>query len=387
MMHKKFTAKSIQAAISKVKNAMGSEAMIISTRRIQQNLRNPYPQDLFEVTAAAHQSMANARAHITLEKKEGKAARDAHRRLPPLAMGDDPDAGDPQSVQHLKSELVAIKDMLFLLGQNRPMPDVLQIRPECLNWYVKIVKSGFPEKKAQLIIQNALGSHQAGEASGAETLSQKIAKALIGGINVMDPFTNDNGEKRIAAFVGPTGVGKTTTIAKLAAVLGLSQQKKVGLISVDGFRIGAVEQLKTYAAIMGFPCLPAFNREDLLLAINKLRNNDILLIDTAGHSHLDNNRMQALEEILSHDLKMSTHLVLSAGMNHLDMREVAQRFTAFKPETYVFTKLDETKYCGSIISHAQDMGTPISFMTNGQRVPEDILPATRRNILEYLLNN
>jgi flagellar biosynthesis protein FlhF len=386
MMEKKFTAKSIQAAISKVKADLGPDAMIISTRRILGNLRNPYGQDQFEVTAASHQASQVHQTQTIPQNENNTAAQKLDQGLTSYSFTNDAPSDDNQTMLHLRSELVAIKDMLCLMGESSGMPDIVQMHPECLNWYVKIIRSGFPEKKARQVIQEAVGCDEGDEIPRAEVLSQKVAKALTAGIRVLDPYSRINGEKIIAAYVGPTGVGKTTTIAKLAAILSLSQQKKVGLISIDGFRVGAVEQLKTYAAIMGLPCIPAFNREDLLMAINKLRNKEVILIDTAGHSHLDHRRMQALEELLTEDLQIFKHLVLSAGMNHLDIHEVTKCFAVFKPQTYVLTKLDETKHCGRILSQTQDMRLPLSFMTNGQRVPEDILPATKRHILQYILN-
>ena len=388
-MQKKFNARSIQEALKKIKADLGPDAMIISTRRIQRNIHNPYGQDRFEVTAAAHQKAPDTASQAA----EGvKVPPDGHAEYQslPACLHSSACAAENHAHDDLRSELVAIKDMLFLVGQGQGqgVPDVVRMRPECLNWYVKLVKSGFPPQKAASVIQLALTKYRdQGRGVNAKALTQAIARALADAIPVMDPFKKPVAAQTLAAYVGPTGVGKTTTIAKLAAILSLKQQKKVGLISVDGFRIGAVEQLKTYAAIMGLPCIPAFNYEDLVLAVKKLRHTEIILIDTAGHGHLDRSRMQLLEEVLGGDLKITKHLVLSAGMNHMDTQEVIKCFTVFEPESYVVTKLDETRHCGHMFSQAQDRGMPISFVTNGQRVPEDILPATPKNILQYIINH
>jgi flagellar biosynthesis protein FlhF len=205
-------------------------------------------------------------------------------------------------------------------------------------------------------------------------------------IRTCAPFAAEAGTPQFAAFVGPTGVGKTTTIAKLAAELSLKAKKRVGLISVDSFRIGAVEQLRTYAAIMGLPCLPAFSHQDLRLAVEKMERQDVVLIDTAGHSHLDGKRMQQLQALLGVPGPITSHLVLSAAANRLDLQEAAARFAVFKPCSYVFTKLDETRQRGAIIDQAETLRLPISYITTGQRVPEDIHPATRQTILRHIFD-
>jgi flagellar biosynthesis protein FlhF len=136
---------------------------------------------------------------------------------------------------------------------------------------------------------------------------------------------------------------------------------------------------------MGLPCLSAFTREDLKKAINTLKNKDVILIDTAGQSHLDKDRMKELGSLLKGSLAISSHLVLSATTEQRDMKEAAKSFAALKPETYVFTKLDETRRRGGIIDQVSDSQLPISYVTNGQRVPEDITPADKRSILRVVL--
>ena len=177
----------------------------------------------------------------------------------------------------------------------------------------------------------------------------------------------------------------TTTIAKLAAILSLKQGKAVGIVSVDSYRISAVEQLRTYASIMGLPCMSAFSREDLIKAIKTLPNKDIILIDTAGQSHLDKDRMKELGRLMMGSLAITNHLVLSATTEQRDMKEATDSFAALKPESYVFTKLDETRRRGGIIDQVLDSQIPISYITNGQRVPGDIIPADKRTILRFVL--
>jgi flagellar biosynthesis protein FlhF len=204
-------------------------------------------------------------------------------------------------------------------------------------------------------------------------------------VSVTDPFAGKENGRCAVAFVGPTGVGKTTTIAKLSAELSLKQKKKVGIISVDSYRIGAVDQLKTYAAIMGLPFLSAFSKEDLGRAMKKMAGRDVILIDTAGQSHRDVKRLKELGALLGDSLSIDTHLVLSAATKSEDMKAAADSFSILKPSSYVFTKVDETGTRGGLLDQLMDRKLPVSFITNGQRVPEDIFTASPRRLLKLVL--
>ena len=184
---------------------------------------------------------------------------------------------------------------------------------------------------------------------------------------------------------GPPVSAKPLPSQSLSAELSLKQKRKVGIISVDSYRIGAVDQLKTYASIMGLPCLSAFTREDLAQALQKMEGRDVILIDTAGQSHRDMKRLKELGELLGKDLSIETHLVLSAAVKPEDMKEAATNFSILKPSSYVFSKVDETRTRGGIIDQLLDLKLPVSYITNGQRVPEDIIPATQRRVLRLIL--
>ena len=189
----------------------------------------------------------------------------------------------------------------------------------------------------------------------------------------------------MAAFVGPTGVGKTTTIAKLAAELTFKRKKRVGLISIDNYRVGAFEQLKAYASIMGIGCIPAFSTEDFSMAIDKMCSMDIILIDTAGHSHSDKIKMDELAGVVNGSFNVSVHLVLSMATGAVDMKEAASAFAVLNPVTYVFTKIDETRMCGKIFDQINELKMPVSLITNGQRVPEDLIIPDRKKLLSIIL--
>jgi flagellar biosynthesis protein FlhF len=227
-------------------------------------------------------------------------------------------------------------------------------------------------------------------------MTRHVLKHILSTIRVNDPFglpDEDAGgalgqnpqRQQLAAFIGPTGAGKTTTIAKLAADLGLKQKRAVGLISIDSYRVGALEQLKVYSSIMGLPCLPAFSEQDLAIAVRKMRHKDVVLIDTAGHGHLDEKRMSELARLMGGEMDISSHLVLSVTTSREDMKDAAKHFNLLKPRTYIFTKIDETRRRGVMLDQIKSLELPISFVTNGQRVPEDIIKASPKKILDLIL--
>ncbi len=378
MQVKQYKAKSIQEALSRVKSELGADAMILSTRRLPRNTRDPYAQPLFEVTASAgdtaHESTPAAKRPDVVKDYR---APDAQR----------PDDSTPAGQWNVvKDEIFHIKDMLFVLNQTRAAMDLSQVQPATLNLYARLLKAGISEKRAHALMSQGNAFTPMGP-TDAEQVAKNVIGNILDAIEVLDPFAGADGQRRLAAFIGPTGVGKTTTVAKLAADLSLKQKKRVGIIAIDSYRVGAVEQLKTYAAIMGLPCLPAFSHSELQMAVNKMKGMDVLLIDTAGQSHLDQKRMQELARIIGNDPIVSTHLVLSTPTRTSDMHEAAANFAVLDPQSYIFTKVDETSRCGAIIDQVFEHKLPISYVTNGQSVPEDILPARKQRLLRMILGS
>jgi len=286
--------------------------------------------------------------------------------------------------------LLSIKEMLVSLDHSQRLPDIFHVFPEALTLYTRLVQTGISEIRAGEFIKKASLATDGRMPSGKE-IRKRVYREIAASIKVFHPFALKSsspvpGGQKFFSFIGPTGVGKTTTIAKLAAGLVLRQKKKVGLISIDSYRIGAVEQLRTYAAIIGIPCLAAFTREDVQNAVRQMKAMDTVLIDTAGHSHLNQKRMMELKQFLKWDHPVSHHLLLSAATRQEDLKEAAGHFSGLKPQTVILTKIDETRQRGGILDLILDSGLPISFVTNGQKVPDDIFAATKKSVFNLILN-
>jgi len=350
MQVKKYRAKTIREATARIKDILGPEAMIISTKKLSGNSGN----NLFEVAAVPAGDDISDRASIPF--------------------------GD------VKSELMSIKEMIYLLNHSGGIIERLMMNTPLLNFYVKLIRSGVSDYYARGFFERAgaLGEHNTDH---MDNIKEKIIKEIMQVTDIINIFKLKDKKRIIAAFVGTTGVGKTTTIAKLSAQLMLKANKKVGLISIDNYRIGALEQLKTYANILGIPCFPAFNKKDLLFALRRMEGRDVVLIDTAGQSQYDRARIEELKRMMTDDLEISSHLLLSVSTTESEMNRTAINFGPLRYRSYIFTKIDEAERCGSIINQMMKLGLPISYITNGQNVPEDIERVSKRKILNLLFNS
>jgi flagellar biosynthesis protein FlhF len=199
------------------------------------------------------------------------------------------------------------------------------------------------------------------------------------------PIELTPGKLKAVALIGSTGVGKTTTIAKLAAHFALMQGKRVGLLTVDTYRIAAVEQLKTYSQIIGLPLSVAYNHAEVPPIIEEYADYDLLLIDTAGRSQKHIMQVGELKSLLE-AVNCETHLVLSAQIKEQDMMEAARRFSAARVDRLIFTKLDETSSYGTLLNVADRTGIPLSYLTTGQKVPEDLEIAEGSKLASLILD-
>jgi flagellar biosynthesis protein FlhF len=190
---------------------------------------------------------------------------------------------------------------------------------------------------------------------------------------------------RIITFLGPTGVGKTTTIAKIAAELVINQKKSITLATTDTFKIAAVEQLQTYANILKIPLEVCPNAESFAALRDHLGPEDVVLVDTAGFGPRDERKLYELQGVLD-SARTEKHLCLSSTTRDQDLMQVIQRFKIFEPDYLVFTKLDETSLYGNIYNLAAKTHLPLSYFTMGQRVPEDMEVATKERVADLILN-
>lgn len=217
-----------------------------------------------------------------------------------------------------------------------------------------------------------------------DRLRELLKKSIADGISCSGPFKLRKNAARILALVGPTGVGKTTTIAKLAA-LAYKQGVTVALITIDTFRIGAVAQLQTYSGIMDMPMEIASTPAELAEAIDLHADKQLIFIDTAGRNPRDRNKIQEMKAFLDVDPSIETHLCLSATTRDRELIQAVSRFGALPVSRIIFTKLDESMSFGCIVNTHLRTKLPLSYFTTGQRVPEDIETVTSQRVADLVV--
>lgn len=190
--------------------------------------------------------------------------------------------------------------------------------------------------------------------------------------------------KQCINIVGPTGVGKTTTIAKIAAQAVLEQKKKVAFITLDTYRIAAIEQLRTYAELLKIPVEVVYETNDLKQALERFKDFDLILIDTAGRNYRDEMFVSELKHQFI-GVDMETLLVLPISMKEKDLRTIVDNFLVFGIDFFLFTKADETRSYGAMFNLITTYKLGTAYITNGQEVPDDLIIATPEKITSYLL--
>lgn len=255
----------------------------------------------------------------------------------------------------------------------------------------------FPEIHARLVdegVSSALAHELLDELPDFSAWSEEAQEPLaISGLRDLiarrvcsaGPIDLTPGQLKAVALIGPTGVGKTTTIAKLAAHFALVEKKKVALLTMDTYRIAAVEQLKIYSQILDIPVGVAYSQAEVAPVLAQYADYDLLLIDTAGRSQKNIMQVGELKSLLE-AVGCETHLVLSSQTKEQDMLESIQRFAAARVDRLIFSKLDETDSYGTLLNVAYRTGLPLSYLTTGQKVPEDLELADGGKLAGLLLS-
>lgn len=210
-------------------------------------------------------------------------------------------------------------------------------------------------------------------------LSEAIAK-------VENPEARTAGGPVILALVGPTGVGKTTTVAKMASEALLRRNLKVGLINLDSYKVAAFDQLGTYAKILNVPFRSCANSDELRAAIQDFQSLDLVIVDTTGRSQRDPEQLREMQNMLTQVPQLRTQLVLSVTTRDAELYDMANRFAMFRPQGIIVSKLDEATIYGSIYNVSQKVKLPLLYFTTGQRVPEDIEEASPERVAALILD-
>jgi flagellar biosynthesis protein FlhF len=359
---KKFIARNNGEAIRMVKREMGPDAVILSTRTVNRTSGGGDSLERLEVTAAVDYDPEELRANtdpMDLIRGEGRLER-------------------------LESELKEIRGFLCAGAAASLLNPEVYFNPPLMERFTHFKDFGLNPD----VIRELMGEKDPviadTETSGRRGLRECLVR-LLRRVHV-DEETDPSKGKRICSFIGPTGVGKTTTLAKLAAFHAVELKRKIALVTVDTFRIAAVAQLETYARIMSIPLEVATCREELRAAIAKHEDCDRILIDTAGRSPNNEKEIGEMREIFEIGERIHHYLVLSATTQFPSLLNAERRFGILPFESYIFTKLDEVDDASSMVNFLITRSKPVSYFTTGQQVPEDVEPASKRKVAEMILS-
>jgi len=385
---KTYRAKTMQQALNLVRQELGPEATVLHTRELNAGLVARF------LRGRQYEIAASTEVRVPERLPQATTQAVTYERSPSFESFESPTPELPteqnyasryqDDLKHQAQDLGDLSSLAAKLQQRaaqtpqRPLPEVM------FQAYTDMIELDVEEDVAQELIER-LQSELAVELHDPFAVRAELARMIAEEIVVSGPIDTTSGQGRVVALVGPTGVGKTTTIAKLAANFRLRENKRVGLISVDTYRIAAVEQLRTYADIIDLPMEVVSTSREMREAVTRMSDLDLVLIDTAGRSPRDEVRIQELRSMLDEAEPDEVHLVLSAVGGVRSLCSTAERFATSGTTSMIVTKLDEATGLGNLLSVARNCSLPISYLTDGQNVPDDIKVAKSNQLAELIL--
>lgn len=355
MKIKKYIGSTAHEAMMKLKNELGPDAVILNTKSIRKKgLMGFFKKPLVEITVGyEEEDLLQNKLNLKYETKLNSISKELNELKNTI----------------LENSLAKSKD------HNLPLP--------LHTYYQRMVKNGVDLSLANRLLKEIREQIRI-EGKDADTIKNIVKFTLAEKIGKPQPITVGNNKKNIF-FVGPTGVGKTTTLAKVAANLVLENNFDIGLITADTYRVGAIEQLKIYSEILQLPLEIAYNSEDMEKAFDKFSEKDIVLIDTAGRSHNDLNQMEELKGIIDSVTMKEIYLLINANIDYRGLNDIIDKYNFLEDYKLIITKTDELSYYGNLLNIKHITNKEFSYFTTGQNVPDDIQIVNIDNIVDRLI--
>lgn len=398
--------------LTQVKTSMGTDAIILHTRTYQsKHWMGLRKKEIVEITAGKGMNIGR-RARPGQPELRDKQAPAGNIAGSPAGIYDRrgaaarAPAAQPQSQQAgarslletpaatgaaivgLTNEVTTLKQMLkdfMAVNRQQHKPNVPE---ELAEHYDLLTRNLVSPELAEQIIRKVQRQVRAELYSQPQVMREKLTDLIESMIPVAGPIARTRTDRpHVVALVGPTGVGKTTTLAKLAANLKLRERKKVGLITLDTYRIAAVDQLRRYAEIIGAPLRVVGSTDELREAIAAMSDMEFILIDTAGRSPNDQLKLNELKNVLDVASPDEVHLVLSTTASEACIGLAAGQFNEVRVDRVIFTKLDEAAHLGVLLNVVQKVNKNVSYVTTGQDVPNDIEVGQARRIAQFVLGD
>lgn len=373
---RKYRAGSMQEALQMVRADLGPSAVVLESQEVGRSLLNWFRPRQIEVTATAEMRVPS-RFESPPATNVSTGESDLDLAVYPTTLAE---SGSLSPVQ-LQQQLNSLKQMVEGLTRHGAA-ETTEIPETCFRLFTELIDAELSESLAKELIDRVCeGGHHDDET----LLKARICRLVEQEIPIAGPIDLCDGQCRRVALIGPTGVGKTTTIAKLAANFHLRDRRRVGLITVDTYRIAAVEQLRTYADIIDLPMEVVSTPREMRQAVDRFADLDLVLVDTAGRSPRDEVKIQELKTMLVEAQADEAHLVLSSVASATSLQRTAERFIEAGATSLLLTKLDEATGFGSLLPLLRHCQLPLSYLTNGQNVPDDIAAADRQKLAKLII--
>lgn len=385
-----FQADTMAEALAKVKRALGRDAVILHTRTLKRGaVLGLGGRTVVEITATNDANVLPPRATRGIMGRTAVAqGRDRRAEGTALHVSTSPSPCVP--LQHpdpgLRNEIAQIRSLVDEVLRETRSAKAPAVPEALMNDYLALIEAEVAGELARELIER-LGQELPSAASAdSRVVREKLCEYIASMIPAGGPIAMAReGRPRVVAMVGPTGVGKTTTIAKLAAHFKLRENRRVGLITIDTYRIAAVDQLRTYAQIIDVPLEVVMTPGELAGALERLAACDVILIDTAGRGQNDTPRLDELKRFLEVAQPDETHLVLACSQTQAALLQIVERFSRVGIDRVLFTKLDEAVGFGVMLNVLRQVEKKLSYVTTGQDVPDDLEVGHGRRLAELIL--
>lgn len=369
---KKYTAPSIAEAMNLVRQELGEDAVIINSKVVvTKKLFGLIKHKKFEVLAGVDQIETKQPTHQLPDLEPFHAAPQAPIEQVKVHT-------DAQLTNELKSELADLKSMMKQMQKQTIQSELPE---EFLPFMDFLKRQELSEELITAISDELLVRYKQNQEITKQDMKE-IAKIVLRKELADLPMGGLSYEKKYINVLGPTGVGKTTTIAKMAARAVLEKKKKIGFITTDTYRIAAIEQLKTYANLLQAPIEIVYNANDYSKAIQSFAHLDLIFIDTAGRNFKEAKYVEDLKKLINFDTMVESFLVLALTAKESDMDTIVGQFDELPIDKYIFTKIDETNSIGTMYNLMIKYNKGLAYYTNGQEVPEDIEEANLDAVLD-----
>lgn len=382
-----YRARSIADALLLVKRDLGREAVILHTRTFRQGgLLGFGGRRMVEITAGRQANPLHppGRAGII-----GRGSEDGQLQAEGAAVVQRASAGATEgAVAELRRDLGAIHSLVQeLLSESRQV-HLPAIPPDLHETYLQLLQQEVAADIATRLLQQLRQELSPGELADRAKVDARLAGCIEAMVPAAGPIVCDRTDRaKVIALVGPTGVGKTTTIAKLAASFKIREQRSVALVTIDTYRIAAVDQLRTYAQILDVPLRVVLSPAEFRDALHSLRSCDLVFVDTAGRSQNDTIKLNELRGFFELAKPDEVHLVLASNCGQQGLSAAVARFGMLGIDRIIFTKLDEAVGFGVILGVIAQVDARLSYTTTGQDVPDDIEVGSGRRLAQLILGS